>query len=101
VNQSLDYRWNLIAAFHDRLGHAGISQTWADLHQHFHWPGLKADIAAFFQHRHASQVQRLELQTVPEQHLPGLSGPFGHIYIHLAIPVPLRQVTRPQAKAAG
>lgn len=28
----LDYRWGLIAAFHDRLDHAGIRQTSAVLH---------------------------------------------------------------------
>jgi transposase InsO family protein len=94
----LDYRWGLIAAFHDRLGHAGISQTLAVLHQHFHWPGLKADIAAYVQQCHACQVQRLELQTVPEQHLPRLSGPFEHIHIDLTGPFPLRQVAPPPGK---
>ena len=34
------YRWALIGAHHDRMGHAGVTQTLAVVHQHHHWPGI-------------------------------------------------------------
>ena len=43
----VEFRWGLIGAFHDRLGHAGVNQTLAVLHQLYHWPGVKADVASF------------------------------------------------------
>ena len=45
------------------FGHSGVSQTLAVLHQHFHWPGVKADVAAYVKQCHACQMQRLEHQT--------------------------------------
>ena len=92
----LDYRWGLIAAFHDRLGHSGVSQTLAVLHQHFHWPGVKADVAAYVKQCHACQMQRLEHQTVPDPKLPCMSGPFEHVHTGLTGPFPLRQVAPPK-----
>jgi hypothetical protein len=102
----VDYRWGLIGAFHDRLGHAGISQTLAVIHQHYHWPGLKADITAFVKQCNACQIQRLECQTVAEVGTPKMSGPFEHVHIDLAGPFPLRTVKAnsgrgPQGRAQG
>ncbi len=33
----LAYRWDLIAMFHDVLGHSSVTQTLIVVHQHFHW----------------------------------------------------------------
>ena len=88
----LEFRWGLIAAYHDRMGHAGISQTLAVLHQHCHWQGIKLDVAAYIEQCLASQVKKLELQQVAGVHMPRMSAPFGHIHVDLAGPFPLRQV---------
>ena len=94
------YRWALIGSFHDRLGHAGVSQTLAVLHQHYHWPGIKADIAGFTRQCHACQVRRLELQFVTEIGVPCMSGPFEHVHIDLAGPFPLRTVVEPTGRGS-
>lgn len=86
------YRWGLIGAYHDRMGHAGVSQTLAVMHQHYHWPGIKADVAAFVEQCHACQVKRLELEQVSDIQTPRMSGPFRHVHIDLAGPFPMRQV---------
>ena len=88
----VEYRWALIGAYLDRLGHAGISQTLAFIHQHFHWPGIKADIEAFIRQCHACQVRRLKLQDMAHVGLPRMSGPFEHVHIDLAGPFELRAV---------
>ena len=86
-----------MGAFHDRLGHSGVnaaSQTLAVI-QHYHWPGVKADVAAFIRQCHACQVKHLELYHVADVRLPRMSGPFQHAYIDLAGPSPLMQVSAP------
>ena len=70
----VEFRWGLIGAFHDRLGHAGVIQTLAVLHQHYHWPGVKADVAAFIRQCHACQVRHLELYHVADVRLPRTSA---------------------------
>ena len=64
----------------------------AVLHQHYHWPGIKADVAAYVEQCHACQVKRLELQQVAKIRTPRMSGPFRHVHIDLAGPFALRQV---------
>jgi transposase InsO family protein len=94
----VEYRWGLIGAFHDRLGHSGVNQTLAVMHQHYHWSGMKADIAAFVRQCHPCQVRRLELHHVAEVRLPRMSRPFQHVHIDLAGPFPLRQVSVPAGR---
>ena len=96
----VEFRWGLIGAFHDRLGHAGVTQTLAVLHQHYHWPGVKADVAAFIRQCHACQVRHLELYHVADVRLPRMSGPFQHTHIDLAGPFPLRQVSAPVGRGS-
>jgi hypothetical protein len=44
----VQFRWDLIRVFHcDLLAHSGVEQTLAAMHQHLHWPGMKADIASY------------------------------------------------------
>ena len=86
----LVFRWDIIASYHDRMGHAGVTQMLAVLHQHYHWPGIKADVAAYVEKCHACQVKRLELQQVAEIRTPRMSGPFRHVHIDLAGPFALR-----------
>eukprot|EP00892_Ulva_mutabilis_P000150 jgi/Ulvmu1/10135/UM006_0089.1 len=80
----VEFRWGVTASYHDRMGHAGVSQTLAVLHQHHHWPGIKADVAAYVEQCHACQVKRLELQQVADIQQPRISGPFRHVHIDLA-----------------
>ena len=58
----LEFWWGIIASYHDRMGHAGVTQKLAVLHQRYQWPGTKADVAAYVEQFHACQVKRLELQ---------------------------------------
>lgn len=88
----VEFRWGVIASYHDRMGHAGISQTLAVLHQHYHWPGIKADVSAYVEQCHACQVKRLELQQVADVQTPRMSGPFRHVHIDLAGPFTMRRV---------
>ena len=62
----VDFMWGLIASYHNRMGHAGVNPTLAVLHQHFHWPGIKSDVAAYVEKCHACQVKKLELQQVAD-----------------------------------
>jgi hypothetical protein len=94
----VEYRWGLIGAFHDRLGHSGVNQTLAVMHQHYHWSGMKADISAFVRQCHPCQVRHLELHHVAEVRLPRMSCPFQHVHIDLAGPFPLRQVSAPAGR---
>lgn len=59
---------------------------------------MKADVTAYIHQCHACQVQRLELQTVPDPQLPRMSGPFEHIHVDLIGPFPLRQVAPPAGR---
>ena len=79
-------------SYHDRKGHAGVTQTLAVLHQHDHWPGIKADVAAHVEQCHACQGQRVELQQVAEIRTPRMSSPFRQVHIDLGGPFALRQV---------
>ena len=75
----VEFRWGIIASYHDRTGHAGVTQTLAVLHQHYHWPGIKANVAAYVEECHACEVKRLELQPVAEIRTPRMSCPFRHV----------------------
>jgi Integrase zinc binding domain len=92
----------LIGAHHDRLCHAGISHTLAFLHQHFHWPGIKADVEAFIRQCHACQLRRLQLQDMARVGLPRMSCPFQHVHIDLAGPFQLRaEASQPRRRKQG
>ena len=82
----LRFRWALIAAHHDRLGHAGVSQTFARMHRHFHWPGMKADVAGVISACHACQVKLLITEEPAEVERARMSGPLQHVHIDLAGP---------------
>ena len=60
VYPPLEYRWDIISMIHDVLGHSGISQTLVVVHQHFHWPGIKDDIARVLKTCDACQRSSLE-----------------------------------------
>jgi hypothetical protein len=90
----------LIGAFHDRLGHSGVNQTLAVMHQHYHWSGMKADISAFVRQCQPCQVRHLELHHAAEVRLPRLSCPFQHVHIDLAGPFPLRQLSAPAGRGS-
>ena len=85
----VNYRWELIAAYHDRLGHAGVSQT-----LHCMRVGIKADVAAFIRQCHPCQKQRLEAEIVHDPVQPKMSGPFEHLHVDLSGPFPVKEVRR-------
>ena len=82
----LHFRWDTIRMLHEALGHAGISQTLAVMHQHFHWAGIKADIAQYIKCCDACQRRKLILPELPDMQPPVIHGPLKHVHIDLAGP---------------
>jgi Integrase zinc binding domain/Integrase core domain len=96
----VEYRWDLIGAYHDRLGHSGVSQTLATLHQHFDWPGMKADISAFVEVCHSCQLKHLSAEDVASVATPRMSEPFEHVHVDLAGPFLRAAPQQSQRKSA-
>lgn len=94
----VEYRWGLIGAYHDRLGHAGINQCYAAMHQHYSWPGMRADVQAFISQCHPCQKRRLETEVPMTTEVPAMSEPLQHVHIDLAGPFEVREAT---ARAGG
>lgn len=92
----VEYRWGLIAAYHDRLGHAGINQTLRAMSEQYSWVGIKADVIAYVSQCHACQQRRLQAEAPAEPTRPEMSQPFQHVHVDLAGPFALRGV-----KSAG
>lgn len=65
----VDFGWGLIASYHDRMGHTGVSQTLALPDQQVSWPGMKSDVAAYVEQCHACQVKVHEQQQVADVRL--------------------------------
>ena len=84
----VSYRWDLIAGVHDALGHAGVEQVLAYMHQFYHWRGIKADIARFIKQCDACQRRKLVMPPLPELQEPVMHGPFDHVHIDLCGPFP-------------
>ena len=82
----LEYRWDVIRVIHETLGHAGIEQTLTVLHQHFHWPGLKSDVADYRKACDSCQKQSLIQHSPPDLQKPVIRGPMKHVHIDLAGP---------------
>ena len=83
----VEYRWDVIRVFHaDLLAHSGVTQTLAALHQHFHWPGIKADIAMHVKCCDSCQRHKLLLPNMPPMQAPAIYGPFRHVHVDLAGP---------------
>lgn len=79
----LQYRWDIITMLHDVLGHSGVSQTLTVLHQHFHWPGVKRDVALFISTCEPCQkVKALSPPLLPIQR-PVLFAPMDHVHLDL------------------
>ena len=62
-------------------GHAGIEQTLIDMHQHFHWPGLRADIVSYCKCCDAYQRQRLVMASPPDLEQPAIYRPLRHVHL--------------------
>jgi len=82
----LAYRWDVIRAMHDSLGHAGVNQTVSCLRQSFHWPGMQADVAMFVRVCDTCQRRKLVLPEAPPLQRPRMHGPFEHVHIDLCGP---------------
>ena len=83
------------------VGHAGVTQMLAVLHQHYHWPSIKADAAAYVEQCHACQVKRFELQQVAEIRTPRMNGFFLPRHTDLAGPFALRHVAAQPVKGSA
>jgi hypothetical protein len=66
---------------HDVLGHSGVSQTLTVVHQHFHWPGIKDDIALVIQTCDACQRVKANVPFSPPPERPTLYQPVGHVHV--------------------
>ena len=86
------FRWGLIGAYHDRVGHGGVNQTLRALRMSFAWPGIKDDVAAYIAQCHPCQLQRLQHEQVPDPTYPCMSKPFEHLHVDLAGPLPYKEV---------
>ena len=86
-----EYRWALVGAYHDRLGHAGVSQTYASMHRHVHWRGMKADVVGVVSACHACQVKHLATEDAAEGSRARMSAPLQHVHIDLAGPFVWKQ----------
>jgi hypothetical protein len=84
----VSYRWDIIAGVHDALGHAGVEQVLAYMHQFYHWRGLKSDIARYVKQCEPCQKRKLVLPPLPELQEPVIHGPFDHVHIDLCGPFP-------------
>lgn len=82
----LQYRWNIVRMVHDSLGHAGHGQTFAVMHQHFHWRNMHRDVHAFVQSCDACQKRKLVLPELPPLQEPAIYGPMRHTHVDLTGP---------------
>lgn len=82
----LEYRWDIIRAMHDALGHAGVNQTVACLRQSFSWPGMQADVAMFVRVCDSCQRRKLVMPQAPPLQRPRIHGPFEHVHVDLCGP---------------
>ena len=95
------FRWGVIGACHDRMGHGGMNVTLAAVQRHYTWPGIKADVQAFVRQCHACQIKRLENEEAFPAATPRMSLPMEHLHIDLAGPFALRTVKEDAAAMRG
>jgi len=79
----IEVRWDIIAMFHDALGHPGIAQTLRVLHMHYHWVGIKHDVALYVECCEPCQKVKIEIPLEPELQCPRVYGPLDHIHVDL------------------
>ncbi len=82
----LQFRWNIIRMLHECFGHCGIEQSLIQLHMHFHWAGIKADVRLYVRCCDACQRRKLVLPDPPALQQPIIYGPFKHVHVDLAGP---------------
>jgi hypothetical protein len=83
----LSVRWDVIALFHDALAHGGISQTLYQLHQHFHWVGIKGDVTTYVNTCETCQKVKASPLDPPEIQTPINYGPLQHVHMDLMGPL--------------
>jgi hypothetical protein len=83
----LSVRWDIIGLFHDAIAHGGIAQTLFQLHQHYHWVGIKNDVICHVKSCEACQKVKVTppmLQPIQNQ---VIYGPLTHVHIDLFGPL--------------
>ena len=69
-------------------GHLGLHKTTARIRRHFHWPGLRSDVAQFC--RSCPQCQKTSVKgpsRAPLQPLPVIGTPFNRLGMDIVGPV--------------
>lgn len=87
----LQFRWDTIRLVHEALGHAGVEQTLTVMHQHFHWAGIRSDIALYIKACDACQRSKLVHLHLPDLQAPAVYGPLWHGHVDLAGPFKTKQ----------
>ena len=93
------YRWDIICMFHYTLGHSGINQTLQVMHQHVHWPGIRADIEIFVKSCLACQQRKIIASEPAELQDSVIYGPLKHIHLDLAGPFEVADASSPTPHA--
>lgn len=84
----LEFRWDIIALFHDASGHAGINRTYHLLHMHFAWLGMRHDVGWFVSTCDACQRVKATHPSPLPLSPPEIHGPMQHVHIDLTGPFP-------------
>ena len=81
-------RWGLVQMVHDQMGHAGVNACMAYMHTHWHWRGMRADIATVVRACDACQRRRLLVAEPPPLQEPAILGPFEGLHADTCGPFP-------------
>ena len=88
----MKYREQVLQTAHgEGAGHFGVSKTYDRLLQHFYWPRLKRDVAAFVKTCHTCQIVGKPNQSIkpaPLHPIPAVGQPFERLLIDCVGPLP-------------
>jgi hypothetical protein len=82
----VQYRWDIIRIMHEAVGHAGVQHTMANLHHHFHWCGVRADVTKYVKCCEPCQKRKLAVPAIPDLQQPVVYGLFNHLHVDLCGP---------------
>ena len=81
------YRWPVLSAMHDNLGHLGVQQTYHIICQSFYWPQLYNDVTRYCTQCATCQWQMLQREKQPMQASTCPKYPFQKVAVDLVGPV--------------
>ena len=78
-------RWPLMTAFHDHLGHQGMSRMLALMRDRYYWPGMHADVREYVGECHECTLAKLPPRSQKTARKPTIgSYPFDLLYCDVA-----------------